>query len=401
LEFGDRTYIGENISTNSLTATGLTVDTDTLYVDGTNDRVGVGTDSPSVKLEVNGDAKVLGDLTPIFIAGISGQFRIKASQTILGYGENSALLWFNDGNANDWKILVDGGNMIFSEESTEWVRFASGGNIGIGTTDPSQELDLIGSLELENTTSDDTGVIYKGADRFIHDYTASGTSGQNVFIGKNSGNFTMSGTGSEASHNVGIGQYTLTYITTGKYNMAMGSTALNRTTSGTYNTGIGYTALRWNQTGDNNVAIGGESGSGVPENSFSNNTLIGYRSGYALQTNANNNVLLGYQAGNSITTGTDNIIIGYDEDTPAVDTSNHLNIGGLIYGDLSGGKVGIGTATPTEKLDVDSDTIRLRTAKTPASATAVCDQGEIVWDANYVYICVATNSWKRSAIAAW
>ena len=23
------------------------------------------------------------------------------------------------------------------------------------------------------------------------------------------------------------------------------------------------------------------------------------------------------------------------------------------------------------------------------------------WDANYIYICVATNTWKRAAIAAW
>jgi len=40
--------------TGTVTADGLTVDTDTLYVDATNNRVGVGTDSPSDLLELSG-----------------------------------------------------------------------------------------------------------------------------------------------------------------------------------------------------------------------------------------------------------------------------------------------------------------------------------------------------------
>ncbi len=65
------------------------------------------------------------------------------------------------------------------------------------------------------------------------------------------------------------------------------------------------------------------------------------------------------------------------------------------------GNVGIGTTSPTGKLDVNGDTIRLRTAKTPATSGASGNQGEIAWDANYVYVCTATNTWKRSAIATW
>ena len=38
---------------------------------------------------------------------------------------------------------------------------------------------------------------------------------------------------------------------------------------------------------------------------------------------------------------------------------------------------------------------------TPSSATAAGTAGEIAWDANYVYICVASNTWKRVAIATW
>jgi hypothetical protein len=66
-----------------------------------------------------------------------------------------------------------------------------------------------------------------------------------------------------------------------------------------------------------------------------------------------------------------------------------------------GGHLGIFTSTPTAAIDVNANTIRVRTAKTPASATATGNAGDICWDANYVYVCVATNTWKRSALTTW
>lgn len=35
------------------------------------------------------------------------------------------------------------------------------------------------------------------------------------------------------------------------------------------------------------------------------------------------------------------------------------------------------------------------TLETPASSSAACVAGQMVWDANYLYVCVSTNSWKR------
>jgi hypothetical protein len=49
----------------------------------------------------------------------------------------------------------------------------------------------------------------------------------------------------------------------------------------------------------------------------------------------------------------------------------------------------------------NTDTIGIATARTPASATAAGVQGQICWDANYVYVCTATNVWKRAALATW
>jgi len=40
-------------------------------------------------------------------------------------------------------------------------------------------------------------------------------------------------------------------------------------------------------------------------------------------------------------------------------------------------------------------------SQTPASAAATGTQGQIAWDADYIYVCTATDTWKRVAIATW
>jgi len=41
------------------------------------------------------------------------------------------------------------------------------------------------------------------------------------------------------------------------------------------------------------------------------------------------------------------------------------------------------------------------TTSTPASASATGVAGTITWDSSYIYVCTATNTWKRVAIATW
>lgn len=38
---------------------------------------------------------------------------------------------------------------------------------------------------------------------------------------------------------------------------------------------------------------------------------------------------------------------------------------------------------------------------TPASAAATGTKGEVRWDTSFIYVCVATNTWKRVAISTW
>jgi hypothetical protein len=61
----------------------------------------------------------------------------------------------------------------------------------------------------------------------------------------------------------------------------------------------------------------------------------------------------------------------------------------------------VASISPAGKFDSYTDTFRLRTAKTPASAAAAGNQGDICWDADNIYICTATNTWKKAAIATF
>ncbi|MCK5043890.1 hypothetical protein KAR52_02725 [Candidatus Pacearchaeota archaeon] len=101
--------------------------------------------------------------------------------------------------------------------------------------------------------------------------------------------------------------------------------------------------------------------------------------------------------GVSETTAGDGRVVGWDKGSNVF-----LMLGADVNSYYNGqGNFGIGTSSPTEKLDIDSDAIRIRTSQTPASASATGTQGMIAWDTNYIYICTATNTWKRSAISTW
>ncbi len=70
----------------------------------------------------------------------------------------------------------------------------------------------------------------------------------------------------------------------------------------------------------------------------------------------------------------------------------------LMWIDPSNGYVAFGqNAAPASPFDFAADRLRIATSKSPASgATGVA--GEIAWDASYVYVCTATNTWKRAAL---
>ncbi|MFH1619458.1 MAG: hypothetical protein ABIG11_06085, partial [bacterium] len=172
------------------------------------------------------------------------------------------------------------------------------------------------------------------------------TGGYNAFVGSNAGRLNTS------SYNSFLGAGAGELNSTGQQNSFVGYAAGYSNTTGNLNSFLGYQAGNQTQTGSGNAILGSEAGYGGG-GSFSSSTLVGYRAGYSLTT-GNNNILLGSKAGDSITSGASNIIIGYDQDAPAATTSNFLNIGGVLYGDLSVKTIGISRNVPQAALDVVS-----------------------------------------------
>lgn len=92
--------------------------------------------------------------------------------------------------------------------------------------------------------------------------------------------------------------------------------------------------------------------------------------------------------------------VGYDHSINAM--SFRVNASERARIDSSG-RLLVGTSTNTggALLQVNDNRIRVATAKTPASASDTGAAGEICWDANYIYVCTATNTWKRAALSTW
>ena len=58
-------------------------------------------------------------------------------------------------------------------------------------------------------------------------------------------------------------------------------------------------------------------------------------------------------------------------------------------------------ATPDDVVFANVEANLRATGTAPTTATDPGTAGDIRYDADYVYVCVATNTWKRSAITTW
>ena len=250
--------------------------------------------------------------------------------------------------------------------------------VGIGTTTPTQALSVIGNVLLLPTTTTTSGIIYKGTDRFIHDFNYGNngtvtTYGFNTFVGVKSGNTTMGSSASSAFHssyNTGLGYLTLTNNTTGFGNIAMGYLSLTNNTTGGGNTAVGSQSLQNNLGAFNNTAIGYLSMNA--NTNGSNNAGLGTGALYA-NTTGSNNIGIGTYAGRYLADGatanvgaSSSIYIGQNVRSASAGSHNEIVIGGGLTGNgtntitigsstnstLFAGKVGIGTTTPSHNLTV-------------------------------------------------
>ncbi|HMQ79872.1 MAG TPA: tail fiber domain-containing protein [Ignavibacteria bacterium] len=165
-------------------------------------------------------------------------------------------------------------------------------------------ISIYSSINLSLTTSPESGIIKKGNQSFLHDFTGAGSIGGNIFLGIYSGNFTMT----TAAYNTGIGEFSLNSLTTGSRNTAMGFRSLFKAASGTDNSAFGSGALYFNTTGSYNSAFG--VGSLYSNATSGNNSAFGYNT---LTSNiGSNNSGFGAFALYLNTTGSNNSTFGFN-----------------------------------------------------------------------------------------
>ena len=329
------------------------IDTDTLYIDSTNNRVGIGTSSPLGKLHIQDSSAAN---TQIAIentaAATSTDYRIVAGKVGVS---NEGFSIYDSANTTTAYYIDSSGNHEFL-----------GGNVGIGTSSPATTLDVQGG----NITQGATG---SNAGRLLIDNTTDTIQRIKISRGGSTGQLAFhTGTDSEAmridsSGRVGIG----TSSPLGKFKVNVGDVA--PAASGDMNTGViiesGYGSRTIN-IGTNNT--GGYSWINA---AFSNNS--GVADNLVLMTGATERMRIdssgvvgigtttpstGYGGtisnvklalrndGAGGNNGTSTLLIGGDNNHYSYLLSEHTG-GGATY--LAFGTAG-GTSNPVERMRIDS-----------------------------------------------
>jgi len=319
--------------------------------------IGISTRAPQAALDIVSTgtlisqyAQVWRDSTGLVVASMTANGKLTTLQTLPGD---------NLGNHTATEVLKMGAYGVNTSSNITAARYQINGSTVLAVLPGAGSLGVGVGAGSVNSGSYNT---FLGLDAGGSNTTAEGnsffgyrtgyytTGGYNSFFGRNVGFFNTTG-----GNNSLMGHWAAFYNTTGGYNSFLGSSAGFYNTSGENNALLGYKAGYTNNTGSANTILGTEAGYGVEfATSFSSSTLIGYRAGYGLTTGSRDNIFLGFKAGYAVTTGTGNIVLGYDKDTSAPGASNELNIGGVLYGDLSAKTIGVNTRVPQAALDIVS-----------------------------------------------
>jgi hypothetical protein len=286
------------------------------------------------------------------------------------------------------------------------------GSVGINTASPAAKLDVSGTFRT-NGIGANVNPISAGTNQNYFRFLSSGS---DFYVGTESSVAGAFFTGSLAYDNVLYGNSTaINFINNGVSRIYIASGG---------NIGMGYTAPAAKLAVSGTTLINTNTDNGVDKLQVSGSAII--TTGLQAATTSGNvslrNTATTYPV--NITTGTTSGIGMYEDagsaviigTNAAVTAMSPISIRGTLV-DLDGnlkvnaaGRVLIGNPTPNditgEALQVSGAIIcdqfkiwGLNTA--PATASSTGTLGEIRIDANYIYICTATNTWKRVAIATW
>jgi hypothetical protein len=169
---GGNAYLGATGTGNLVFATGTIDWSERMRIDSSG-RVGIGTSSPSAKLDVGGVIQFLDDNTP--------EIKIidpdDSNYALIGYSDGTMDLSSNHGNeaggANVLRMLTGG---------TERMRIDSSGNVGIGTSSPNSPLEVSNGTE-NHRVAFGTGEVYLMARNASSYITQEYIANQHVFTG--------------------------------------------------------------------------------------------------------------------------------------------------------------------------------------------------------------------------
>ena len=154
---------GSSVQSMNITSSLITINEPTNF---TNGNVGIGTTSPSAKLEVTGNTR-LG----------SGTFHVSSDATLI----TSSTYTFRDGvyinNPNSTSAAVASGNVMSigaSSGNTVFTSLITTGAIGIGKSNPSAQLDVVGTGNFTGLVS---GITPVAAANFVTKAYVDGSGG--------------------------------------------------------------------------------------------------------------------------------------------------------------------------------------------------------------------------------
>lgn len=139
-------------------------------------------------------------------------------------------------------------------------------------------------------------------------------------------------------------------------------------------------------------------------NALSNNILgignVAIGSNALLNATGNNNVAIGLNALQGNTGGGDNIAIGQGTSTLGITNTNSIVIGNGATG-LGNNTTVLGTTSTTTTGLYGNIRLVSGMATAPASATATGVLGDVRVTGDFIYVCIATNTWRRTALTNW
>ena len=196
-----------------------------LVMDLGNGNVGIGTTAPGYKLEVGAyDVRAAGSTV---LSGVKINRPDNSGTQGIFFGEDT-----NTNSGNYWEnmhVRVDGGggNIIFDTAGTERVRIDCSGNVGIGTTGPSQKLHIVGNEYITGNLVVDSYVTAGTEVRARSGVTDDGSSANLLLFTNNNGGTYGNIIMNSAGGNVGIGTTSPTEMLHVAKNIDAGSPGIN------------------------------------------------------------------------------------------------------------------------------------------------------------------------------